>query len=72
MRDSALASAWRPCSPAARPSAICRWRVSTARISGGQTNFAVNQMKAANATACITSVRLMFMLYTLAEFVDAL
>ena len=38
------------------------WRLSTARISGGQTNFAVNQMKAAKAPACINSVRLMFML----------
>ena len=51
----------RPCSPAARPSAICFCRVSIARISGGQTNFAVNQMKRPKPTACISSVRLMFM-----------
>jgi hypothetical protein len=51
----------RPSSAAASPSAICFWRASTARISGGQTNLAVNQMKAAIAAACISSVRLMFM-----------
>src|SRR5678815_1230734 len=59
-RFSAETRFCRPCSPAWRPSAIWRWRVSTARISGGHTNFAVNQMNAANATACISSVRLMF------------
>src|SRR5438552_3910394 len=61
MRFSALTRLWRPSSPAASPSAICFWRVSIARISGGQTNFAVNRMKAKNATACINNVRLMFM-----------
>ena len=55
------ASSLRPCSPAARPSAICFWRVSMARISGGQMKRAQNQMKAANATACMISVRLKFM-----------
>ncbi len=61
MRFSAMARLCRPCSPAARPSAICFWRVSMARIRCGHTNFDVNQMNAANATACITSVKLMFM-----------
>src|SRR4029450_13227511 len=60
-RFSAAARACRPCSPAARPSAICFCRVSIARIRCGHTNFDVNQMNAANATACITSVKLMFM-----------
>jgi hypothetical protein len=32
--------------PAARPSAICFWRVSIARNSGGQMNLTVNQMNA--------------------------
>ena len=58
---SVLARLCRPCSPAARPSAICFWRVSIARISGGHTNLAVNQMNAANAAACMKSVRLISM-----------
>src|SRR5438552_10928536 len=61
MRLSADARSCRPCSPAARPSAICFCRVSMARISGGHTNLAVNQMNAAKAAACMKSVRLMFM-----------
>ena len=61
IRFSVLARLCRPCSPAARPSAICFCRVSMARISGGHTNFAVNRMKTKNAIACITSVKLMFM-----------
>src|SRR4051812_46613315 len=32
-----------------------------AAMSGGHTNFAVNQMKAPNATACMTSVKLISM-----------
>src|SRR5439155_22938300 len=58
---SARERLWRPSSPAASPSAICFCRASMARISGGQTNFAQNQMKTPKATACISSVRLMFM-----------
>src|ERR1022692_1765326 len=61
MRFSAFTRLCRPSSPAAKPSAICFCRVSIARISGGQMNFAVNRMNAKNATACINSVRLMFM-----------
>src|SRR6202171_4691412 len=61
MRFSALIRLCRPPSPAASPSAICFCRVSIARISGGQMNFAVNRMNAKNATACINNVRLMFM-----------
>ena len=41
-------------------SAICFCRVSIARISGGQMNLAVNQMKRPKPTACISRVRLMF------------
>jgi hypothetical protein len=42
----ASASEERPRSASARPSAICFWRVSIARMSGGHTNFTdVNQMK---------------------------
>src|SRR5437867_8669116 len=59
-RFSAFARLCRPSSPAARPSAICFWRFSIARISGGQMNLAVNQMNTPKATACISSVRLMF------------
>src|SRR2546428_6272209 len=63
-------SAWRvdsssarcPCSAAARPSAMVFCRVSMARSMYGQTNFDVNQIKAAKVMACATSVRLMFML----------
>src|SRR5687768_5844286 len=40
---------------------MCFWRASTARISGGQTKRAVNQMNAAKVAACAMSVRLMFM-----------
>ena len=36
------------------------WRVSIARINGGQTNFAVNQTKMPNAIATANNVRLMF------------
>src|SRR5436190_11316108 len=50
----------RPCSAAARPSAMVFWRASTMRRSGGQTNLTVNQMKAANVMACATSERLRF------------
>src|SRR6267378_5021814 len=50
----------RPWSPAARPSAICFWRCSIARISGGQMNLTVNQMNSAKARACAIRVRLMF------------
>ena len=32
------------------------WRSSIAAISGGQTNFAVNQMKIAKTSACANSV----------------
>src|SRR5215471_13922113 len=60
MRFSAFARLCRPSSPAAIPSAICFWRVSIARMSGGQTNFAVNRMNAKNATACMRRVKLMF------------
>src|SRR6266513_384977 len=49
-----------PCSPAARPSAICFWRRSIARISGGQMNLTVNQMKSAKARACAIRVKLRF------------
>src|SRR2546422_755717 len=52
----------RPCSAAARPSAMVFCRVSIARSMYGQTNFAVNQIKAAKVMACATSVRLMFIL----------
>src|SRR5712691_5519094 len=50
-----------PCSPAASPSAICFWRSSILRISTGQMNLAVSQMKSAKARACAIRVRLMFM-----------
>jgi len=36
------------------------WRCSIARISGGQMNFTVNQMKARRRAACAIKVRLMF------------
>src|SRR2546425_10911294 len=52
----------RPCSAAARPSATVLCRVSIARSMYGQTNFVVNQIKAAKVMACATSVRLMFIL----------
>ncbi len=35
-------------------------RVSMASSKGGQTNFAVNQMKIAKVMACAIRVRLMF------------
>jgi hypothetical protein len=41
---------------------IAFWRVSTARIGGGQTKRAVNQMNAANAIACMARVKLMFII----------
>src|SRR6266478_5063988 len=53
-----VSRAWRPCSAAARPSAMVFCRASIARSSGGQTTFTVNQMNSANATACAISVRL--------------
>jgi hypothetical protein len=59
-RFSAVTRLWRPCSPASSPSAICFCRVSTARIIGGQMNFAANQMNRPNPMACISMVRLMF------------
>src|SRR5436309_11107758 len=49
-----------PCSPAARPSAICFWRRSIARIGGGQMNLTVDQMKSAKARACAIRVKLRF------------
>src|SRR5215217_6807765 len=52
----------RPCSAAARPSAMVFWRASMARSMCGHTNFTVNQMNAANVIAWATSVRLRFML----------
>src|SRR5204863_5567697 len=52
----------RPRSASARPSAICFWRDSMARTSGGQMNFTQNQMNAAKVIACAISVRLKFML----------
>src|SRR5260221_2122473 len=52
-----ISSDLRPCSAAARPSAIVFCRASIARSTGGQTNLMVNQMKSANATACAISVR---------------
>jgi hypothetical protein len=61
IRFSVAARLCLPASPAASPSAICFWRFSMAPISGGHMNLAVNQMKAANATACMTSVKLMSM-----------
>src|SRR5206468_10858955 len=47
----------RPCSPAARPSAIVFWRSSILRVKYGQMNFAENQMKSAKASACAIRVR---------------
>src|SRR5437867_3516070 len=66
-RFSAFARLCRPSSPAASPSAICFWRFSIARIRGGQMNLAVNQMNTPKATACISSVRLMFINCSLAQ-----
>src|SRR5271166_2817380 len=61
IRFSLRARLCRPSSPAASPSAICFCRVSIARISTGQIYVAQNQMKMAKMTACIASVKLMFM-----------
>src|SRR5258706_21567 len=60
-RLPASSSSRLPCSPAARPSAICFWRCSIARISGGQMNLTVNQMNSAKASACAIRVRVRFM-----------
>src|SRR3954465_7206724 len=51
-----------PISAAARPSAMVFWRASMARSIGGQTNFTVNQMNAANVIACATIEKFRFML----------
>src|SRR6267143_792219 len=60
-RLPAASSSRRPCSPAARPSAICFWRSSILPISHGQMNLTVSQMKSAKTRACAIKVRLMFM-----------
>src|SRR5882762_4076348 len=60
-RLPAASSSRRPCSPAASPSAICFCRSSTLRVSTGQMNLTVSQMKIAKARACAIKVRLMFM-----------
>ncbi len=49
-----------PRSAAARPSAICFCLCSMARMSGGQINFIVNQIKIAKATAWESMVIPMF------------
>src|SRR6266849_2175967 len=59
-RLPAASSSRRPCSPAARPSAICFWRSSILPISHGQMNLTVSQMKSAKTRACAIKVRLMF------------
>src|SRR6266853_1178433 len=59
-RLPAASSSRRPCSPAARPPAICFQRCAIARISGGQMNLTVNQMKSAKARACAIRVKLRF------------
>src|SRR5579862_7130949 len=60
-RFSAFTSVWRPSSPACRPSAICRWRVSIWVIIHGQIARWQNQMNRPKPMACMISVRLMFM-----------
>src|SRR3990167_6463641 len=62
VRLAACSRSCLPRSPAASPSAICFWRVSTARISGGHMNLAVNQMNAAKVSAWASSVKLMFII----------
>src|SRR5262245_29786978 len=59
VRFAAASRSSRPRSAAARPSAMVFCRASMARVSGGQIKRAQNQMKAANVTACASSVTLM-------------
>src|SRR5258706_4809604 len=57
----ASASEERPRSASASPSAICFWRVSIARISGGQIHLRVARMKVTNTATSANIVKFRFM-----------